>query len=293
MCVKLGNEGLGVYWRLIERLCRQEGRLEDDLVGFVSRQFGYPEKKFRSLLDDFGLFERYESGYCVPAVVEHLKERASLIEKRMYAINSRWKNTNAVHKATKQGTDVSEDINTKAETKPYTSNTCVGTDEIQRKYKGLTELELDKELEKENTLMAKSVDFAERADSFDFDGVWKLYGRRGNKKESHVRWSKLPQGKRELALKHIPLYVAATPNVRYRKHFEAYLANEVWNDELPIPDKGKGNMRYDGEVRLYTYHEMSEMVTSGKASSTDEFSRREKGGTIYWVKVSDIQTERA
>jgi hypothetical protein len=139
--------------------------------------------------------------------------------------------------------------------------------------------------------MAKSADFAERAGSFDFEVAWVRYGRRGNKKESRAAWGKLAREKRELALKHIPLYVAATPNMKYRKHFEGYLANEMWNDELPIPDKG--NMLYDGEVRLYTYAEMTEMVLSGKAPSTSAFRKRQKDGKIYWVKVLDVLTETA
>lgn len=65
-----------------------------------------------------------------------------------------------------------------------------------------------------------------------FDIVWEMYGKKGNRKTSERRWSKLKNNCRESALKHIPLYVRSTPDKQYRKNFETYLNQEVWNDEV-------------------------------------------------------------
>lgn len=66
----------------------------------------------------------------------------------------------------------------------------------------------------------------------DFDNVWILYGKKGNKKTSKLRWGNLSGKKKKLALEHIPKYVASTPEIKYRKHFETYINQESWNDEL-------------------------------------------------------------
>ncbi|WP_280747311.1 DUF6291 domain-containing protein [Parabacteroides sp. PF5-9] len=68
--------------------------------------------------------------------------------------------------------------------------------------------------------------------SFDF--IWSLYEKKGNKKTSINRWNKLSSKNKKLALNHIPLYVRSTPDKRFRKNFEVYINQEVWNDELPI-----------------------------------------------------------
>lgn len=40
-----------------------------------------------------------------------------------------------------------------------------------------------------------------------FENVWNLYGKKGNKKTSEQKWSKLPISKKKLALANIPLYI--------------------------------------------------------------------------------------
>ncbi len=69
--------------------------------------------------------------------------------------------------------------------------------------------------------------------SLDFDNVWELYQKKGNKKTSFSKWNKLSVSKKKLALSHIPEYVQATPDKKFRKNFETYINQEAWNDELP------------------------------------------------------------
>lgn len=81
------------------------------------------------------------------------------------------------------------------------------------------------EKEKEKSCAKKEKDFC-------FDDVWALYGRKGNRKTSERRWANLKNHCREAAWKHIPLYVASTPDIQFRKNFESYLNQECWNDEI-------------------------------------------------------------
>ncbi|WP_080903339.1 DUF1376 domain-containing protein [Parabacteroides sp. Marseille-P3160] len=73
----------------------------------------------------------------------------------------------------------------------------------------------------------------EEKEEFSFEKVWEMYGRKGNKKTSEKKWGNLKNHCKEAALKHILLYVEATPDKQYRKNFETYLNQEAWNDELP------------------------------------------------------------
>jgi uncharacterized protein YdaU (DUF1376 family) len=77
-------------------------------------------------------------------------------------------------------------------------------------------------------------------DELSFENVWAMYGRKGNKKTSMKKWSKLENHCKLAALKHIPEYVKATSkDIQYRKNFETYINQEAWNDII-ISDKSNG-----------------------------------------------------
>lgn len=78
-------------------------------------------------------------------------------------------------------------------------------------------------------------------DEFSFETVWAMYEKKGTSKVACSRWDKLPKTKKQLALKHIPLYVQATPEKKYRKNFEKYLSQEAWNDEIFAFDQNQSS----------------------------------------------------
>lgn len=81
------------------------------------------------------------------------------------------------------------------------------------------------------------VESSDSTDELLFENIWNLYGKKGNKKTSQKKWDKLSKSKKELALSHIPQYVQSTPNKQYRKNFETYINQEVWNDEIQLKHK--------------------------------------------------------
>jgi hypothetical protein len=103
-------------------------------------------------------------------------------------------------------------------------------------------------LEKEKSCAKKensAVDECRIEDSeFCFERVWELYGKKGNRKTSERRWANLKNHCREAALKHIPHYVASTPDKQFRKNFETYINQEAWNDEIIF----KSNVNANGTV---------------------------------------------
>lgn len=81
------------------------------------------------------------------------------------------------------------------------------------------------------------VEPSDSTDELSFENIWTSYGKKGNKKTSQKKWEKLLVQQKKLALEHIPLYVQATPDKQYRKNFETYINQEVWNDEIQLKQK--------------------------------------------------------
>ena len=64
----------------------------------------------------------------------------------------------------------------------------------------------------------------ETTDEYSFEKAWDWYQKNvGPKEKLRVKWNKLPLKDRKAAMAHIPLYVQATPDRAYRRHFQTYL----------------------------------------------------------------------
>lgn len=70
-------------------------------------------------------------------------------------------------------------------------------------------------------------------DEYSFDKAWNLYQKKvGPKEKLKAKWDKLSLKDRKAAIEHIPLYVQSTPDRQYRKHFQTYLNQRGWEDEI-------------------------------------------------------------
>ena len=70
-------------------------------------------------------------------------------------------------------------------------------------------------------------------DEYTFERAWDLYQKKvGLKEKLRAKWNKLSLKDRKAAIEHIPLYVQATPDKTYRKHFQTYLNQRGWEDEI-------------------------------------------------------------
>ena len=64
---------------------------------------------------------------------------------------------------------------------------------------------------------------------YSFETVWKMYGKPvGNVEALKAKWYSLSAKNKDNILDYIPLYVASTPEVRYRKNFENFLSERYW-----------------------------------------------------------------
>ncbi len=94
-----------------------------------------------------------------------------------------------------------------------------------------SELELESELELKEELKEKRKNNGDKS-PYDFEQVWTLYQKKGNRKTSLAKWIKLSNDQKALALQKIPAYVKSTPDSKFRKNFETWLNQECWNDKI-------------------------------------------------------------
>ncbi len=64
---------------------------------------------------------------------------------------------------------------------------------------------------------------------YSFETVWEMYGKPvGNVEGLKEKWNSLSAKNKDSILAYIPLYVASTPEVRYRKNFDNFLSERYW-----------------------------------------------------------------
>lgn len=95
---------------------------------------------------------------------------------------------------------------------------------------------------KENIKEKEKCLFRFASEAEEFEAVWNLYEKKGNKKTARARWVRLSMKEKELIFSDIPKRARAQPEKKYRKDFERYISNRVWEDEIPTDKKSSANM---------------------------------------------------
>ena len=193
MLRKHGMIGYGVFWAIIEMLYINANALRTDYEG-IAYDFRTNSDIVESVICDFDLFIIKENEFGSLSVERRLNERNEKSRKAKESANFRWANANA-----------------------------------------LPSQSAGNAIKKKKGKKIKDICNGESKDSpaeFSFENVWEQYGKKGNRKTSKAKWDRLSNTNKALALKHIPRYVGATPDKQYRKNFETYLNQEVWNDNL-------------------------------------------------------------
>jgi len=84
-----------------------------------------------------------------------------------------------------------------------------------------------------------------------FDGVWQIYGLKGNKKAAFTEWKKLNDQEKDDATKAIPDYILEAPDKQYRKDFERYLSGHVFEGVLERKASGQLNIPSNDNGKTY------------------------------------------
>jgi hypothetical protein len=99
--------------------------------------------------------------------------------------------------------------------------------------------------------------------NYSFDTIWELYGKPiGDAKALREKWNLLPEVDKAAIYDYVPRYVAFRPEVRYRKNFENFLSQRVWETE-PLSQFSNGNrtnIESDAARRQSAIQNTSELV---------------------------------
>jgi hypothetical protein len=116
-----------------------------------------------------------------------------------------------------------------------------------------------------------------------FEAIWKLYLRKGNKKPAYAQWQKLTESEKDDAVAALNPYFQEWPDFNFRKDFERYLSNRVFEgvlerkatDSLNIPKNTNGNT-YGKPTQVLTT-----MPTDAEYAASENVGRDENGIPIF------------
>jgi hypothetical protein len=96
LLMKLGQEGKGVYWDLIEMLYEQDGYLKLNECESYAFALHTHCDLLNSVIRDFDLFTVNNTVFYSESVLKRLEKRRIISEKAVISANKRWKNANAM-----------------------------------------------------------------------------------------------------------------------------------------------------------------------------------------------------
>jgi len=92
--MKMGMEGIGLYWCIIEMLYEEQGYLSRSEYERISFELQTKYENITMLIEGFYLFKFDEKKFWSTAVLERLRKRKDKSDKARESINYRWNNTN-------------------------------------------------------------------------------------------------------------------------------------------------------------------------------------------------------
>lgn len=87
-----------------------------------------------------------------------------------------------------------------------------------------------------------------------FDEFWNMYGKKIERVKCEKIYAKIKEDDREKIKNHVPVYVASTPEVQYRKNPQTYLNGHCWEDEIITTnerEQNNGNSKRTSEYGRY------------------------------------------
>jgi hypothetical protein len=212
--MKLGWEGYGLYWAIIEMLRdAKDYKLEThyDSIAFELRT---ECERIKSVIEDFGLFDIKKGMFYSTSLINRMKLRDAKSNQAREAAKKRW-----AKKTDNQ--EVTSDSNADAYHEHSDSNAIKG-----------------KESKGNETILS-------------FEEFWEMYGNKKSLKPCKQKYEKISEEDRKKIKENLPLYVATTTTdktntggKRFRKDPKTWLNQECWNDEIigvstePKPKRG-------------------------------------------------------
>lgn len=93
---KLGIEGYGIYWFIVEQLAQSDGELPNDIIPVLAMQMNVDVTKVEQVINQFGLFVSRGTSFHSERLLNHLELRNTLKEKGKQGAYKRWGNRGAI-----------------------------------------------------------------------------------------------------------------------------------------------------------------------------------------------------
>jgi hypothetical protein len=90
-------------------------------------------------------------------------------------------------------------------------------------------------------------------EEIQFESAWRMYGEYGSQTKAMYEWNLLRIGERKKVLDNIPLYLASLSDIRYKKYFENYLRDRIYEiNHQPKQPKQNGQQQGIDQNTLLT-----------------------------------------
>lgn len=193
-----GAEGYGVYWMVLEVL-HQNGGVMQWQCKRLAFALQVQSDLLKCVVEDYDLFALDGDSFYSKRLLSELEAREEIAEKRRKA-GAKGGKRKAIAKQVPSKTVPREEERREEDITPPTP------------YKG-------------DLLDADFIEF------------WNLYDKKRDKDKCQKKWKRLNKDEKVRIFKHVPRYVAATPDKQYRKNPLTYLNGRCWEDEIEKPKR--------------------------------------------------------
>lgn len=125
-------------------------------------------------------------------------------------------------------------------------------------------------------------------DEYPFETWWNLYDKKKSKDKCMAKWLTMTYDERRKAIERTPLYVAATPDVKFRKDPTTWLNQKCWNDEY-VGEKPMQLVEADAGKFMAYFNEHFKYTAIPKLTEMTD-TRRQSLNIIYTLHRADILT---
>lgn len=153
--MKMGHEGKGIFWDLIEMLYEQNGVLKVDEIDLYAFAIKADPEKIRQLINDFDLFKTDGVEFWSDSVIRRLEERDSRSKKYKDNAAKRWDKYKCIDNQDVNANEKTSNANENAIAMQLQSN-CIALKE--RKGKEIKEKKGKEEKEKNPTIQPSDFD---------------------------------------------------------------------------------------------------------------------------------------
>jgi hypothetical protein len=102
--MKLGHEGKGLYWDIVEMLYEQSGFLLMSEIETYSFELRSTYERITDIIQNYELFKNDGEKFWSESVLERLKKREIKSQKARESVGKRWNNTNVIRTKKKRNT---------------------------------------------------------------------------------------------------------------------------------------------------------------------------------------------